>query len=118
MRKLLLGTLLVIMPFSGLRVICVESPAGMSSASPRHEKGSNCERLCPLHQQSGTERGSDCALSAGASLPSLFVSVALPMPLDPPQVPLVVAHTYFDAPGFYLEPALTHLGPPPKPQAL
>ena len=117
-RKLVLGTLLAIMPFSGLRVIYVDSPADVSRSSPRNEEGADCARLCPLHQPSRTESGSECALSADASLQSLFASVAIPLPQEPPQVPLVVAHTCSDSPGFYLEPALAHLGPPPRPQAL
>lgn len=118
MRRLVLGTLLVIMPFGGVRVMCVDSPADMSRSSPRNEKDADCVRLCALHQPSRTESGSDCALSAGASLPSLFASVAIPLPQEPPRGPLVVAHTYSNSPGFYLEPALAHLGPPPKPDAL
>lgn len=127
MRKLVFGTLIVIMPFSGVRVICIDSPTDVSESTAHTEEMTDCERLCPLHPPSGTpsrttpsstENGSDCALSTdGASL-SIVASSAVPRPQEPLPVPLVSAPTYSEAPRFYSEPALAHLGPPPKPQAL
>jgi hypothetical protein len=122
MRKLVLGTLLVFLPFSGMRVICIGSPTDVSASNARTETGADCERLCPLHPSSvapsSPEDGSDCALSSDASSLGIFASIAVLQLQEPLHVPLVSAPTYSDVPRFYLEPALAHLGPPPKPQAL
>lgn len=118
----MLGMLLTIMPFSGMRVICIDSPMNVESVSTVHTEGdADCERLCPLHQPSSTatkEEGSDCALSADASSLSLFASIAVLRHQEPLPVPLVTATTYSDSPRIYSEPKLAQLGPPPKPQAL
>jgi hypothetical protein len=122
MRKLVFGTLLVLMPFSGMRVICVGLPTDVSASKARTETGTDCERLCPLHPPSaapsGSQNGSDCALSSDASSIGIFASIAVPQPQEPLHVPVVVSEVSADAPRFYLEPALAHLGPPPKTQAL
>lgn len=121
MRTLVLGTLLVILPFSGMRVICVGVPTDVSPSNARTEQGTDCERLCPLHLPSvapSSPDGSDCALSSDASSLGIFASIAVLQPQEPLHVPLVVSAVSADAPRFYLEPALPHLGPPPKPQAL
>jgi len=123
-----LGTLLILMPFSGIRVICIDAPTDEKRPSAPTETLSDCERLCPLHQPSGTpsstdsagstESGSGCALSTDASSLSIVASIAVPRPQEPLQVALVASAASADSPRFYLEPALAHLGPPPKPQAL
>lgn len=116
MRRFALGTLLVIMPFGGIRVMCVDSPRDVGLSSAPTETGANCERLCPLHQPSmtDTESSSDCALSADASSLNVFASIAALRPQGPLQEPSGVAPTYADSPRFYLEPELAHPGPPPK----
>jgi hypothetical protein len=127
MRRLVLGTLLVITPFSGMRVICIDSPTDMSGSSANIQNITDCERLCPLHPPpdapssptpSGTQNDSDCALSTDTISLSIVASTAVLRPQEPQQVPLVVSAVSADAPWFYQEPALSHLGPPPKPQAL
>ena len=136
MRTLVCGTLLIIMPFGGMRVTCVDAPPGASGSIASAETLSDCERLCPLHKPSadpsvpsadpsvtagtpsGTDTGSGCALSTdGASL-SILGSVAILRPEEPLRVPVTVSAVPADGPRFYLDPTLTHLGPPPKPQAL
>ena len=118
----MLGMLLVITPFSGIRVSCIDAPTDVSGRlSAPTEIGADCERLCPLRQASSTantEGGSGCALSADVSSLSLFASIAVLGSPEPLQIPLVVPAVYADSPRFYLEPDLAHLGPPPKPEAL
>lgn len=122
MRTLVLGTLIVIMPFGGMRVICTDSPTEVGPLSARGEHLTDCERLCPLHPSpapsSSTEDTPDCALSADASALSFFASIAVLRPQQPLQRPVVVAALYSDSSRLHPEPELAHLAPPPKPQAL
>ncbi len=122
MRRLVLGTLIVIMPFSGMRVICADPPAEATTSSAPSVEASDCERLCPVHRPSDTpsstknDRG--CALSADDCSLIAFATVAVFRPQEPPQVPLVVPAVYAESPRFCLEPELAPAGPPPRPQAL
>jgi len=129
MRTLALAALLVVLPFSGMRVICIDSPQDVSGSTGRAETVSDCERLCPLHRPSetapavpaapsGPEDDSDCALSTDASSLSISASIAVQRPREPLQVPLVVSDAPAESHRFYLEPELAHLAPPPKPPAL
>lgn len=129
MRRLALGALLVVLPFSGIRVICIDSPVDVSGSTAPTETLTDCERLCPLQRpsdtpsitagpSSSTKSDSDCALSPGASSISLSASIAVLRPHEPLQVPLAVSAAPAESPRFYLEPELAHLAPPPKLEAL
>jgi len=111
MRNLVLAMLLVTMPLSGMRVICVDS------AAPT-ETGSDCERLCARHHVSSSTNSSTCALSTDASSLIVFASTAALGPEEPVQAPLVVSAVSADSPRCCLDPELAHHVPPPKPQAL
>jgi len=128
MRRFAIGALLTVMPFGGVRVICVDAPVPSSDREARVEAVSDCERLCPLHRPpdtasdsevgSDSRSASDCALSVdGASL-SVVVSVAPPRPQVAFPVSLVAAELLTDTPHLYVEPAPAHLAPPPKSPAL
>jgi len=116
------------LPFSGVRVICVESPMEPSHPVARAEAVSDCERLCPLHPPSSdssdtkslgaTENSSDCALSVDGATMSVVVSAAVPRPRVAFPVSAVATVVVVDLPRFYVEPALAHLAPPPKPHSL
>ncbi len=116
-RTLVLGLLIALMPFSGMRVICLGTPAAESTSSAPADPMSECERLCPLHQPS-SEDGSDCALSADGFSVIAFAGVAVVQPQEPPPVPVVVRVVYAETPRFLPEPELPHFSPPPKPHAL
>ena len=127
MRRLVLGTLLVLTPFAGIRVICVDSPLESSHPVARVEAVSDCERLCPLHPPSSspdaespgdTQSSSDCALSVDGATMSVVLSAAVPRPQVAFPVSALATVVVADSPRLYVEPALAHLGPPPKPQAL
>lgn len=105
------------MPFSGMRVICLGTPAAESTSSAPIDPASECERLCPLHEPS-PENGSDCALSADGFSVIAFAGVAIVRAQEPPQAPDVVRVVYAESPRFLPEPELPRFGPPPKPQAL
>jgi len=135
LRRLAIGALLLVLPFSGIRVICVEavptvidpaSDAGAEVAATTRPL-TDCERLCPFHPPAGmqaphadaastaSDEDSDCALSSDAAALQMMGTIAVLRPAQPVAVPHVVS----DAPVFtssvYSEPTLALLAPPPKP---
>ena len=135
LRSLAFVALLVVLPFSGIRVICIDSAAaGADSAAVPETHAAegtltDCERLCPFHPpasmytlhadgQSSSDEDADCALSSDAAALQMLATIAVLRPAQPVSVPYVVS----DAPVFtssvYSEPALALLAPPPKPIAL
>src|SRR5437762_1953894 len=104
------------MPFSGMRVICLSTPAQSTSSAPADPQ-TECERLCPLHQPS-SEDGSDCALSADGFSVIAFAGVAVVRPLEPPQAPAIIRVVYAESPRFLPQPELPRFVPPPKSHAL
>lgn len=106
-RNLALTALLITMPFSGLRVICVDSTAPA-------ETGSDCERLCTRHHVSDTTGSSNCSLSTDNSPLITFASTAALAPEAPMQAPLVVSVVVADSARGCLEPELAHRVPPPR----
>jgi len=128
MRRFVLGALFIVTPFSGVRVICVDSPMEPRHPVARAEAVSDCERLCPLHPPSSTsrdtERGgdtenaSDCALSVDGATMSVVAGIAVPQPQGAFPVPAIVTVVVANSPRLYVEPALAHLAPPPKQRAL
>lgn len=126
MRRVLLGALLVVMTFSGVRVICVAPPEVPSHPVARVETVSDCERLCPLHpapgaasesgDRSDTERASDCALSVDGATMTLVVTTVVSRPQVEFPAPVTVTASFIAPPPLYVEPTLAHLAPPPKPQ--
>lgn len=135
LRSLAIGALLLVLPFSGVRVICVEaSPTVIDPAAPAGaEEGAatqaltDCERLCPFHPpaemqaphvdaaSTSSDEDADCALSSDAAALQMLGTIAVLRPAQPVAVPEIVS----DAPVFtssvYSEPSLSLLAPPPKP---
>ena len=117
----LVPVLLLALPFSGVRVICVEAPA--EAAANTEQSASvpatdDCERLCALHHVSATtpdsESGSHCALSTNPSCFDIFGSVAVFHAPQPYGVTLVATPVVERAAALYVEPSPSHPGPPPK----
>ena len=139
LRSLALGVLLFVLPFSGIRVICVESPAqGVDSdASPTHTETAaearpltDCERLCPFHPPESMQapdadaasassgESPDCALSSDAAALQMLGTIAVLRPAPPVVVPDVVSDVPVFTSSVYAEPSLALLAPPPKTSAL
>jgi hypothetical protein len=119
-RTLVLGALIFLMPFSGMRVVCLGTlppPSAESKPIAAADPLTECERLCPLHQPV-PEDDSDCALSAEGYSVIAFGGVALMETPAPPQAPDVPRAVFVETPRFAPEPELPRFGPPPKPQAL
>ena len=135
LRSLAFGALLCVLPFSGIRVMCIESPVpeGFSAAPATQAEAerplTDCERLCPLHPPESldamhgdaapsSDEESDCALSSDAAALQMLATIGVLRPAQPVAMPDVES----DAPVFtssvYSEPSLTLLAPPPKPGVL
>jgi hypothetical protein len=129
------GALLLVLPFSGVRVICVESPApdddSVAPATVVEAEArplTDCERLCPLHppelfeaahaDTASTDEDADCALSSDAAALQMQGTIAVLRPVQPVTIPDVVSDAPVLSAPVYSEPALANLAPPPKPAAL
>jgi hypothetical protein len=134
LRTLVTVALLLVLPFGGMRVICVaesaesDDPASSTAtvAAPHERELTECERLCPLHgigisspdSDSDSDSGSDrCALSAGASSLMAAAGIAVIRPLQPPPDPIVARTVYVDVARFAPEPVLPRFVPPPRSEA-
>jgi hypothetical protein len=123
------AALLVVLPFSGIRVTCYELPAESGAAAITHEL-TECERLCPLHQigiaaspavdfQSGDTRNLCALTSDGAALDCVsYSAVAVVRAHEPPQAPVLAPSFYVASSRLHLDPAHTPAGPPPKSRAV
>ena len=118
-------SLLVILPFSGIRVVCFELPAEESATAAADHELTDCERLCALHREdetpaprAGTTR-EVCALTAdGAILDCVsFSAIAVVRAQQPADAPAIARNLYMDSSRLHLDPALAPAGPPPKPRA-
>ena len=122
--------LLVILPFSGIRVICFELPAEESATAAAEHELTDCERLCALHREDETpaaqspEPGADtprevCALTAeGAILDCVsFSAIAVVRAQQPADSRAIASNLYVDSSRLHLDPALAPAGPPPKQRA-
>ena len=130
LRKLAFAALLIVLPFSGIRVICVESstepsaPAVTSQAEAAEDTLTDCERLCPFHPpasvtvphadpQSSSE-DEDCALSSAAAALQMLATIAILKSEPPLAIPDLVTDLPVASTPLYSDPALTLLAPPPK----
>jgi hypothetical protein len=131
LRSFAFVALLVVLPFSGIRVICVDpaaagaDPAASPETKAAEETLTDCERLCPFHppgsmralhadSQSSSDEDADCALSSDAAALQMLATIAVLRPTQPLVVPDVVSETPAAASAAYTEPALANLAPPPK----
>ena len=135
LRSLAFGALLLVLPFSGIRVICIESPGPEVSSdvpAPQAEAKrplTDCERLCPLHPPESLEamhadgasssgEKSDCALSSDAAALQMLATIGVLRPAQPVAMPDVESDAPVFTSSIYSEPSLTLLAPPPKPSVL
>jgi hypothetical protein len=109
--------LLTTLPFSGMRVICVDAPTEASAATTQ-TTADDCEQICARHHHlSSDTTGSNCVLTADACALIAFAST---VSIGPEQssagLTLDVSAAPADASRGWLEPELAHQVPPPKPQ--
>ena len=111
-RRLLVCTLLAVMPFGGMRVICLDTPAE-SPTTAAHADGSDCDRLCVVHHPARSG-DTDCSITADPSSMMVVGTVAVAPAADVLRAPSIIVYTCSEAPFLYLDPGLSHLSPPPK----
>lgn len=121
-RRVVLWALVAVLPFSGMRVMCIDPPAAATSSIERAdetsatghaEHTSECDRLCPLPRRSAND-DRDCALTVDGSLLIMVAGGAVFPIQEPPRAPATARHRFSDPPQLYLEPGLARLNPPPK----
>jgi hypothetical protein len=127
MRRCWLWTLVVLMSFSGARVVCLDSPVEPGDPVAELRPVPDCERLCPLHREpssdgrraspSDRDSGSDCVVAVDGATMILVVSTAVPVTASGHTVPVPVGAARAESPRHYVEPALAHIAPPPKQHA-
>lgn len=115
MYKLLVCSLLAFVPFTGVRMVCIESAATplTSPAAP----GGDCDQFClrsNAPERNVQSRDVECILLAECSLLAAASTVAIlpgqtPITFDLPER----KHT-LEVLGYYLVPILAHRTPPPK----
>jgi len=111
-RKLLISALLLVIPFSGMRVICLER-APERGATVHVAGEADCDQICAVRPGTGAN-GSECALMADASALIVFAAAAVLPSQQPMRAPAAVLVEATEASDFYLEPGLAHLSPPPR----
>ena len=113
-RGVLLWALIAVLPFGGMRVMCVQAPPAAPGAA-QHEHGSDCERLCPLPEASARSAdGSECSMSVDNSLIVLAAAVATSPAGGATPAIVVPQHDFIDYPSLYDAPGLSRTTPPPK----
>jgi hypothetical protein len=115
-RRVLLSALVAIMPFSGMRVMCIDVDAPLAeTTAPSHAHTSDCERLCPLPPavaDSGSK--SDCAMSVDGALIVMTAVIAVSPVQAPVQAPSRISHQFAEPSQLVLDPALVQPNPPPE----
>ena len=114
MYKLLVWSLLAFVPFTGVRMVCLDRPAAMTSQA---YQGADCDRFClrsdaPVQDvRSGTV---ECMLLAECSLLAGVSTVAVLPGQTSITFDLPERKQALELPDYYLAPLLAHHTPPPK----
>lgn len=114
MKRRVALALLVVIPFSGMRVICVDQPTEAVATTAHIGSSDDCDRLCVIHHPANSGNDTNCSLSADASSLIVVAGIAVIPAEQTLGRPTVVPHTYIEAPQLYLEPGLAHRNPPPE----
>jgi hypothetical protein len=120
MRALLASILLIVLPFSGIRVICVDDAEEASVSAPGAEPEmdqqaiEDCRRICALHHPRPVPAEEDCAITVDPTSLTMLGGVAVLPAIDAAAAPFATPHVYFERLHGYVEPGLAHLSPPPK----
>lgn len=109
-RRLLLWTLLAIVPLTNVRMICFDHAGGAgASVSP---SGGECDGMCPREQPSEPEGG--CLLVAGGCSAMMAFVVAVPPPAVALAAPASSLVSAVEPRDLYLPPVLGTFSPPPE----
>ncbi|MPY87801.1 MAG: hypothetical protein GEU99_07760 [Luteitalea sp.] len=110
LRKVLLGTLVLIMPLNGMGMICLGSPRTTPEAS---QQVGDCTKICA--RKRAPQGGAGCVLTGTDSSLAFFVFGIAVSPSETHVALLTVTRRLrFEPPELYLNPDLLLRTPPPK----
>lgn len=121
-RSVLLWALVAVMPFSGMRVMCIDPPmsrpvpveqAEQAAAPAPAEHASDCDRLCPFPRRTADD-DAECIVNVAPSSLIVIAGIGLFQVQEAPRARAAPRYHFADSPQMYLDPALTRLNPPPK----
>lgn len=115
MYKLLVWSLLAFVPLTGVRMVCIASPA--TPVTSPADPGGDCDQFCSRSNAPERDVRSgdvDCMLLAQCSLLAGVSSVAVLPGQTPITFDLPERKYALDVRGYYLAPILAHHTPPPK----
>ena len=114
MFKLLIWALLAVVPFTSLRVICIDPPADVltSESEVVLAEDPHCRELCARLKAAAA--GSNCAITASSFVLLEATVIALPTAQTVLHVDGVAVPFNSERPQSYLAPALSRQSPPPK----
>lgn len=111
-RHALVCLLLAVVPFGGVRVVCVDAPASAAQEVEDRPTSEDCTEFCAISAAPGNE--TRCAFSSGTLSLVLVACDALLRPIVAVSVSRWVPHVYLDARTIYDAPALARVIPPPE----
>ena len=118
-RNLVLGTLVAILPFSGMRMICIDAPAAGARAATTEAAADDCERICARRHVSSDTNGTNCVLTADACASMAFATtIAVGTERPTARFSLDVSAAPVNVLERCAEPELARHLPPPKRQVL
>ena len=112
-RRILIWAVLLITPFTGVRVVCLDAPA--DATVPEIAASQDCDEWCPRPPKAQPKRGDvSCALKAGTCNQLLAATVAVVPACSSSSLQLIpTAVTSLDA-AQYAAPVILPDSPPPK----
>ena len=115
MRRLLIWPLLAFVPFTGVRMVCIDRPATAvtSTAVP----GGDCDQFCLRSSAASGSNPSaivECMLFAEGSLLVVVSGVAVLPVQTLVEFELAPRKYASEAPDYYLAPVLARHNPPPR----
>jgi hypothetical protein len=119
-RKAVASALLILMPFGGMRVVCVEgpvpAPTRQTDQASEAQHGADCDRLCPWPRSADANGGSDsdCALTGDDASVAVIVVTSALTPHVMSDTEMAASEPVAEIPPVYVEPSLVHASPPPK----
>ena len=114
-RRILIWAVLLITPLTGVRIVCIDAPADLTTSAPRVSASQDCDEWCARPPKPQPKRGNvSCALNADTCNQLLAATVAVVPAYSSPSVQLVpTTVASVDGPQ-YAAPVILPDSPPPK----
>ena len=115
MKTLFLWALLVVIPLTNVRMICIDHPRG-KAGMPGVSEPADCSEVCPRDAAPRPAPETGCVLVAGGCSAVTAFVVALPAPQTAPlSIPPATPVSAAPETDGYRPPAPSLVTPPPKP---